>query len=118
MPKRIQLSRRKGWRLADHSDNVVIVDRRSKWGNPYCVVGPVRGKWYIEQNYLAEAEYDKKQEAVRDAVIMYRQWLREMVAFGKLDITELTGRDIACWCDLNAPCHGDVLLELANEEAA
>lgn len=27
---------------------------------------------------------------------------------------ELAGRDLACWCALEAPCHADVLLELAN----
>lgn len=27
---------------------------------------------------------------------------------------ELTGKDLACWCSLDAPCHADVLLELAN----
>lgn len=34
-PRRIHLSRAKGWRLADHSDHVKIVDRRTKWGNPF-----------------------------------------------------------------------------------
>lgn len=28
---------------------------------------------------------------------------------------ELAGRDLACWCSLDQPCHADVLLELANE---
>jgi Domain of unknown function (DUF4326) len=28
--------------------------------------------------------------------------------------TDLTGKDLACWCPLNQPCHADVLLELAN----
>jgi hypothetical protein len=27
---------------------------------------------------------------------------------------DLAGRDLACWCPLDQPCHGDVLLELAN----
>jgi hypothetical protein len=27
---------------------------------------------------------------------------------------ELRGKDLACWCPLDAPCHADVLLELAN----
>lgn len=26
----------------------------------------------------------------------------------------LAGRDLACWCPLDQPCHADVLLELAN----
>jgi hypothetical protein len=28
---------------------------------------------------------------------------------------DLAGRDLACWCPLDQPCHADVLLELANE---
>jgi hypothetical protein len=27
---------------------------------------------------------------------------------------ELRGKDLACWCALDEPCHGDVLLEIAN----
>jgi hypothetical protein len=27
---------------------------------------------------------------------------------------DLAGRDLACWCPLDRPCHADVLLELAN----
>lgn len=30
------------------------------------------------------------------------------------DFTELCGRDLACWCPSDQPCHADVLLELAN----
>ncbi len=31
---------------------------------------------------------------------------------------ELRGKDLACWCPLDRPCHADVLLELANEDSA
>jgi hypothetical protein len=34
------------------------------------------------------------------------------------DIAELAGRDLACWCPLDQPCHADVLLEIANAEEA
>lgn len=27
---------------------------------------------------------------------------------------DLAGKDLACWCPLDRPCHADVLLELAN----
>lgn len=27
---------------------------------------------------------------------------------------ELRGKDLACWCKPGAPCHADVLLEIAN----
>ena len=29
-------------------------------------------------------------------------------------IGKLAGWDLACWCPLDQPCHGDVLLEIAN----
>jgi len=27
----------------------------------------------------------------------------------------LRGKNLACWCALDQPCHADVLLELANK---
>ena len=32
-------------------------------------------------------------------------------------LVALRGKDLACWCPLDQPCHADVLLELANVEA-
>lgn len=29
-------------------------------------------------------------------------------------VAELAGKDLACWCELDLPCHADVLLEIAN----
>ena len=29
-------------------------------------------------------------------------------------LAELRGKNLACWCALDQPCHADVLLELAN----
>lgn len=29
-------------------------------------------------------------------------------------LPELRGKDLACWCALDKPCHADVLLELVN----
>jgi hypothetical protein len=40
---------------------------------------------------------------------------------GRLAVTvtdvkrELRGRDLACYCPLDEPCHADVLLAVANE---
>jgi hypothetical protein len=30
-------------------------------------------------------------------------------------LAPLRGKNLACWCKLDAPCHADVLLELANK---
>lgn len=32
----------------------------------------------------------------------------------KPELLALRGKDLACWCPLDQPCHADVLLELAN----
>ncbi|MGO8055976.1 DUF4326 domain-containing protein, partial [Rhizobium leguminosarum] len=29
---------------------------------------------------------------------------------------ELRGKNLACWCPLDQPCHADVLLEIANSK--
>lgn len=29
-------------------------------------------------------------------------------------VSRLRGKDLACWCRLDQPCHADVLLEMAN----
>lgn len=29
-------------------------------------------------------------------------------------LPSLRGKDVACWCPLDQPCHADILLEIAN----
>jgi hypothetical protein len=84
-PIRIRLSRAKGWRMPP---NTVKVDRSTKWGNPY-VVG---------------RDGDRAQCAE-----LYRN-----VKHSARDLDELRGKNLACWCPLDQPCHADVLLQLAN----
>jgi hypothetical protein len=31
------------------------------------------------------------------------------------DLSELRGKNLACFCKIGEPCHADVLLELANK---
>jgi hypothetical protein len=35
-----------------------------------------------------------------------------------VDDWKLRGKNLACWCPLDQPCHADVLLELANQEVS
>lgn len=105
MPKRIQMKRTKGWRKPE---GAVYVGRPTKWGNP-CRVG-------MFKDYSAS-------NAVRD----FRKWISRDLsmrsfenAFGKPPVVAdikaaLRGKDLACWCPLDQPCHADVLLELANK---
>jgi Domain of unknown function (DUF4326) len=94
MVQRLQRSRRKGTRLPA---GTVVVTRPTKWGNPHSLdLG--------------------RPEAVR-------RYRNDLLA-GRLDITveqvraELRGRDLACYCPLDEPCHADVLIEIANTEPA
>jgi Domain of unknown function (DUF4326) len=54
-----------------------------------------------------------RQEAVRR--------FRDDLFSGRLRITiedvkgELRGRDLACYCPLDEPCHADVLIDVAND---
>lgn len=111
-PKRIQMSRRKPWR-ADNPD-AVIVDRTTRWGNPVKVCpgpGAAGVDCRCEDECAATADH---------AVTRFRHFLI-YPCIGQPTVPDLdeirfhlAGRDLACWCPLDQPCHADVLLELAN----
>jgi hypothetical protein len=62
-----------------------------------------------------------KMYTAEQAVRLYEGQLRQWQAligyddFVRFYIEPLRGKDLACWCPLNQPCHADVLLRLANE---
>lgn len=113
MPKRIQRQRTKGWRAPE---GAVYVGRGSKWGNPYEVM-PVGGHWTI-----IDAGEVRKFGLTRDeAVKLVCSWYCEAIPNGWNGVpdgdeirAELAGKDLMCWCPLDAACHADVLLEIAN----
>ena len=45
-----------------------------------------------------------------------RKWIDQAAIKDRIldRLPELRGKDLACWCKPGAPCHADVLLELAN----
>ena len=87
MPKRIQRKRTKGWRMPP---GAVYVGRPTKWGNPFKI-----------KEYGAEG-----------AVSVFA--VHVAMGLGG-DPEDLRGKDLACWCPLDQPCHADVLLKVANE---
>lgn len=95
MPDRVQLSRRRGWRMPP---NCVKVDRTTPFGNPYQAGKDGEG----DRGYLVQLFYKYLIESPQG---------REMAKRAR---TELRGKDLACWCDLDGPCHANVLLEIAN----
>lgn len=48
------------------------------------------------------------------AVALYRGYLAERPDLVAAARAELAGKDLACWCASELPCHADVLLELAS----
>lgn len=109
-PKRIQLSRRKGY---CKPATAVVVARPSRWGNPYVIRDREESEGQREAVQLFRCMVERYGETMRKA------WL-----------APLRGRDLACWCKLCAehadgkplgvecaecaPCHADVLLEVAH----
>jgi hypothetical protein len=101
-------------------ENTVYVGRPGPWGNPYA-----------PGDYLDKGPYAGT--FVRDnvhAVVLFREWALTAMrgearpqdngdrAPTKSEVAKalesLRGKNLACWCPLDQPCHADVLLELAN----
>jgi hypothetical protein len=104
-PIRVQLSRRKGWRMPD---NTVTVARPGPWGNPF-VVGKHGDAAYCVDLYKALLAGLLRVGTDPDIAALERT--RQFVAE---NAAELSGKNLACWCKPGAPCHADVLLEIAN----
>jgi hypothetical protein len=94
MPERVRLSRTKGWRMPP---NTVKVDRTTRFGNPF----------------QAGADGDDSRAYL---VQLFREHLARPEQSALIaDIrASLRGKNLACWCLLDGPCHADVLLEIAN----
>lgn len=107
MAKRIQMTRKRPWR-ADNPD-AVIVARRSKWGNPFAVGKSV---CHCEGGGFESLKIETRQDAVDAFEAMLAIADRNYPSDAEI-IAELQGKDLACWCPLDAPCHADVLLKHA-----
>jgi hypothetical protein len=135
-PQRIQQRRTKGWRMPE---NAVSVARPSRWGNwwviktareyrpnpRYELVWPeallvVHVDKHGHPTGVRFAAGETMADARRLAVDLYRRSLEAtyLDIDGPLNrgwyLGELRGKNLACWCPLDQPCHADVLLELAN----
>lgn len=93
-PKRIQRKRTKGWRMPENS---ISVTRPGKWGNPFKV-----------------GRDGSSEECVSKYTLLIKRniWSHPNIRSIK---EELRGKNLCCFCPIDAPCHGDVLLKLANE---
>jgi len=100
-PKRIQLSRRKGWRMPP---NTVSVARGPGWrpyANPFVI-----GKDGDRDECIAKFR-EQWESAINSRVGLFGAVMQQL-------LKDIRGKNLACWCPLDQPCHADVLLELAN----
>lgn len=79
--------------------NTVKVDRSTKWGNPYAPGVSLPGG----------------ASNPADAFRYYVGHTVEGARLADLARVELCGKNLACWCRPDQPCHADVLLGIANE---
>src|SRR5262245_37822754 len=98
MPKRIRWHHRMG----PLPSNTKSVMRPSRWGHPF----PVEGGHTPESHAAAVAKF--------------RAWLMqpEQAKLRAAAKRELAGKDLACDCKSDLPCHADVWLEIANDVEA
>ena len=99
-PVRLRLSRKKGYRLQQLSRGTnrlpaVKVTRPGRWGNPFHVTKELPLAEAIEK--FREALFAGELHFSRDDVVKH-----------------LRGKNLACWCPADGPCHADVLLAIAN----
>lgn len=135
-PTRITRQRTPGWKKPA---GAIIVDRTSIYGNPWGIgtpgtidlvldgvkaryqvkdfIDPIRaavlfGEWIdcgsVPDDYLPEVTLTTiGAQMMRDHL-----YARRRLILANLD--QLRGHDLCCWCKQGQPCHGDVLLRLAN----
>jgi len=89
-PVRIQRSRKHKY-VSPNGLPIVYVGRPGKWGNPF-----TKEKW-----------------GIREAISLYKSYILDSEL---LDISELKGKNLSCWCKPGEPCHADILLKLANQK--
>lgn len=70
--------------------NTVYVGRPTKWGNPY----------------------PEKKHGLEKSLDLYAAWLGEQIRNNPEFLYPLKGKNLACFCSLNKPCHADIILDL------
>lgn len=131
-PQRIQLSRRKGWRMPE---NTVKVDRTNRtFGNPFRIggyfrIGDINPKAAFRMDWMERCIWKPEDiddalatgftliEDAATAVDFYRRLCATGTPSANM-LENLRGKNLACWCKPGDPCHADVLLELANRPGA
>lgn len=123
-PYRVQLSRRKGWRKPD---NTVVVARPTKWGNPISLLEVGCQYPSLDDRGAATIVVRDFEVLAKHGTLHFPNWRhlggeRGPITWSYPSVaeirTELAGKNLACWCDLDMPCHADILLALSNGAAS
>jgi hypothetical protein len=126
-PKRIQRKRTKGFNLQSYSKSLnglecVVVSRPTKWGNPFKVGGYInawgrsfvaiqKGKTPDGVRKVYKSGIFKKEITLKQSLDWYKMWLDFRIENKNLNIAELRGKNLACFCSLSCSCHADILLK-------
>lgn len=118
-------------------EGAVYVGRGSKWGNPYKAgetqirIPALDGAEWEHEGRLHKTSGEKnfycigtdphgmpvgiwhqiEDASVEQCVELFRRRMEKCAGAIR---EALAGKDLACWCPLDQPCHADVLLEIAN----
>lgn len=121
-PVRLKLSRTRGFRLQELSKATnglpaAKVDRSTNWGNPWIVgerVDMRRARlwgWTISpagRKHVCKSQTEAYRRFTH--ALMWDSAIHDHVR------KELGGRNLACWCELDEPCHAEIILWLANSK--
>lgn len=119
-PVRLQLSRRKGFdlqalSLASNGLPAVSVARPHRGGNPFTVAQLREIGMHEHESDLQGIVVETFEHWLKGSSL---HWMGEESDRRRADIQaylpELRGKNLACWCGPDQPCHADVELDLAN----
>lgn len=74
----------------------------------------INGRRYPQRDSPWANPYKVDTHGSRNIVLRrYKTYILRRLALGELNIEDLRGKNLGCWCSPE-PCHADLLLELAN----
>ncbi len=138
-PTPIRITRsRQHKQVSPNGLQIVYCGRGSKYGNPFRVV-KVIGKWGVRISDATDQRqvdvflenckgfYSTKEDAAKSAVRCYIKYCDPYEHGGELEglliselflrgvKSDLSGKNLSCWCKQGDTCHVDFLLKIAND---
>ena len=118
-PQRLQLSRGAKFHLQAVSLSVnglpaIRIDRGSGWENPFLDKSPTAAIDLFRRLLMGSMSPDELARYSGQGRFSIGAWAnnRRLVLLNAMPT--IVGKNVACWCKPRDPCHGDILLEIAN----